>query len=61
MDLVATSGFAGHENFSQPAEPINFEKHLIPGELGQTVGQGVQVTAMRVPDGSENAIGDGRW
>ena len=35
LDHVATSGVEGHPHLTHPAQAIDFEKHLIPGELRQ--------------------------
>src|SRR5690242_600244 len=57
LDHVAIAAVECHDHLAVPAQAIDFEKHLIPGELGQAGRQGIQVTPMRAFDRSENAIG----
>jgi len=61
LDHVATAGVESHLHLTQTAQAIDFEKHLIPGEFGQTGGQGVQVTPVRSFDCPQNTIGHGKW
>jgi hypothetical protein len=61
LDHVLTAGLECNHYLTVAAQAINFEKHLIPGELGQTGSQSVQVTPMRAFDRSQNAIGHRWW
>src|SRR5690349_18336656 len=56
LDHVATAGVECHHHLTVAAQAIDFEKHLIPGELGQADRQGIQVASMRTFDRTENAI-----
>lgn len=57
LDHVLTAGLKCHNDLAIPAQPIDFEKHLIPRELWETGRQSIQLTPMRAFDRSQNAIG----
>jgi hypothetical protein len=61
LDHVLTAGLKCHHDLTIPAQAVDLEKHLIPGELGETGRQSVQLTPVRAFDRSQNAIGHRMW
>lgn len=58
LDHVLTLSVERDHQLTIPAQAVDFKKHLIPSEFGQTACQAIQVTPVRAFDRSQNEIGD---
>ena len=56
---IAASAPKRHQHLSPSAQSIDLEEDLVPGEIGETVRERIEIAAMHPFHFPENAMGDG--